>query len=356
MKQGITMNELAAEVRRQDQSKKDYIVSSDSIYLQATTSGITMRVSQSGTPQREFFLNNTAHNQLASYLDIPRAYYDKMLCEQPDLLTENVNRWLQCNPPKQRMLRTLDGTARAFLSDRYRRIDNAPLMRRIEPVLGKFKDLTVKSCQITDTNLYVKLVNPKLEGDVKVGDTVQMGVIITNSEVGCGSVCVYPMLYRLVCSNGMVAQRQLIGITQRHIGRKSPLETQIAAYDDEVLDKVGESIRIAFDRSQFNALMAQMQESRKLKIKVNLAEQVVEAASKHFGISKFEAEGVSERLMESEDFTLYGLANAVTRHAQDVKSYDRSTELETTGYKIMTMSPALWNIIISQARKEAVML
>lgn len=127
MKQGITMNELAAEVHRQDQSKKDYIVSSDSIYLQATTSGITMRVVQSGTPQREFFLNNTAHNQLASYLDIPRAYYDKMLCEQPDLLTENVNRWLQCNPPKQRMLRTLDGTARAFLSDRYRRIDNAPL-------------------------------------------------------------------------------------------------------------------------------------------------------------------------------------------------------------------------------------
>lgn len=32
--------------------------------------------------------------------------------------------------------------------------------------------------------------------------------------------------------------------------------------------------------------------------------------------------------------------------AQDVQSYDRSTELEATGYKIITMQPALskrWN-------------
>lgn len=32
----------------------------------------------------------------------------------------------------------------------------------------------------------------------------------------------------------------------------------------------------------------------------------------------------------------------MTRQAQDVESYDRSTELEATGYKIITMAPALW--------------
>ena len=48
--------------------------------------------------------------------------------------------------------------------------------------------------------------------------------------------------------------------------------------------------------------------------------------------------------------SLYGLANAVTRHAQDVQSYDRSTELEATGYKIITMQPSLlkrWNEEVS---------
>lgn len=39
---------------------------------------------------------------------------------------------------------------------------------------------------------------------------------------------------------------------------------------------------------------------------------------------------------------LYGLANAVTRHSQDVKSYDRATELEAAGWSILNMSPSLW--------------
>ena len=40
--------------------------------------------------------------------------------------------------------------------------------------------------------------------DVVPGDTVQGGVIISNSEVGLGAVSVQPLLYRLVCTNGMV--------------------------------------------------------------------------------------------------------------------------------------------------------
>lgn len=55
-------------------------------------------------------------------------------------------------------------------------------------------------------------------------------------------------------------------------------------------------------------------------------------------------------LIAGGDLSLYGLANAVTRHAQDVQSYDRSTELEATGYKIITMQPSLlkrWNEEVS---------
>ena len=37
------------------------------------------------------------------------------------------------------------------------------------------------------------------------------------------------------------------------------------------------------------------------------------------------------------------MANAVTRFAQDVESYDRSTELESVGYDILGMSPTKWN-------------
>ena len=37
------------------------------------------------------------------------------------------------------------------------------------------------------------------------------------------------------------------------------------------------------------------------------------------------------------------VANAVTRAAQDVESYDRSTEMESIGYSILGMSREKWN-------------
>ena len=79
---------------------------------------------------------------------------------------------------------------------------------------------------------------------------------------------------------------------------------------------------------------------------------VVELASSKFGITQNESEGVLGHLIGGGELSLYGLSNAVTRYAQDVGSYDRSTELEATGYKILTMSPKLWGAILSQARKE----
>ena len=61
-----------------------------------------------------------------------------------------------------------------------------------------------------------------------------------------------------------------------------------------------------------------------------------------FGITEDESNGVLEHLITGGDFSLYGLANAVTRFSQDVESYDRATKLEEIGYSVMTMSPALF--------------
>ena len=69
---------------------------------------------------------------------------------------------------------------------------------------------------------------------------------------------------------------------------------------------------------------------------------VQELTTKEYGNSEAESKGILGHLIAGGDLSLYGLANAVTRQAQDVESYDRSTELEATGYKIITMAPALW--------------
>jgi hypothetical protein len=101
------------------------------------------------------------------------------------------------------MLRTLDGSMRAFLSDRYRRLDNYDLASAVLPVLKEMGEgLKIVSTELTESKMYIKVINERLELEVKQGDVVQAGMVISNSEVGMGSLKVEPLIYRLICTNG----------------------------------------------------------------------------------------------------------------------------------------------------------
>ena len=125
MKAGLTIQEMSKEILRQSQAKTDYLVNTANLRMEPWGNEPMLRVlDANGRDQVEpLTMKQTAHQQLGSYLDIPRKYYDRMLQQEPDLLAHNVNHWFQ-KQPEQRMIRTIDGHARAFLSNRYRRIDN----------------------------------------------------------------------------------------------------------------------------------------------------------------------------------------------------------------------------------------
>lgn len=67
------------------------------------------------------------------------------------------------------------------------------------PLIGQMEGAHFESCQITESRMYMKIVNTRLEAEVVPGDIVQAGLIISNSEVGQGSVNIQPLVYRLVC-------------------------------------------------------------------------------------------------------------------------------------------------------------
>jgi hypothetical protein len=48
---------------------------------------------------------------------------------------------------------------------------------------------------------------------------VQAGVVISNSEVGQGTLSVQPLIYRLICRNGLIAADRAMRKT--HVGRMS---------------------------------------------------------------------------------------------------------------------------------------
>ena len=352
MKSGISLVEMAQEIQRQNDLKADYMLDTRSLRLEPFGGGLYLNAyDQSGDYAVEpLEVNAIAHRQIGTHLKIPAAYYDKMLEEYPELLAQNVNAWFQ-REPAVRMVRTIDGTARAFLSNRYRRIDNLDIAGIVLPVLQEMEGMHFESCQLTDSRMYIKVVNTRLEAEVVPGDIVQSGIIISNSEVGLGSVSIQPLVYRLVCSNGMVVNEA--AARRNHVGRVTDSGENFSVYSQATLDaedkafvmKIQDTVRAAVEEARFSQVVDKMREAKAAQMDTHDVPAVVKLASKEFHITDSESTGVLQRLIESNDLTLYGLSNAVTRHSQDVESYDRASELESIGYSILTMPPRQWSRI-----------
>lgn len=351
MKKGLTINELADEIYRQKSAMADYVISPSKLLMDTLTGTPKLRVlDESGNDRiNPLDIGVYAHRQIAGYLNIPQAYYDLMMEKNPDLLGINVNDWLY-RAKDRRMLRTLDGEARAFLSDRYKRIDNYDIAQATLPIIMEIPDVKFVSCNLTPGKMYIKAINPRLFDNVVPGDTVQAGIIISNSEVGLGAVNIQPLIYRLVCENGMVINDAVTRKT--HLG-PSISDDNIFYYSKETVDaddkalllKIRDTVRAAVDEAKFRTVVGQMREAKEARMNTANVPEFVRLASRSFGITENEEKGVLQHLIEGKDLSLYGLSNAVTRYSQDVESYDRATDLEGIGYKILTMPKKQWNRI-----------
>jgi hypothetical protein len=68
----------------------------------------------------------------------------------------------------------------------------------------------------------------------------------------------------------------------------------------------------------------------------------VEALSNRLGLTQDEQSSVLTHLIEGGDLSQYGLINAVTRTAEDAKSYDRATKLEMADATALGLKPTEW--------------
>ncbi len=352
MKTGRTLQEFAAEIARQSLSKRDFIVPSNRLHL-AIGHGSHMQLS---FDQREYFgLRSTMHEQLSTRLDIPRSYYEKMRTHQPMLLTANVNTWLEASSDRY-LVRTLDNDARAFLSDRYRPLDNVDLAEAILPRLSDL-DVTIESCEITERRLYIKAVTPRVQADVVPGDTVQAGICISNSEVGLGALKIEPLIYRLICKNGAVINE--MASRKSHIGRRHSsldfneqttyvpyISDATRAAEDKVFwMKINDVMQALLHGPSFQQIVTNWQLATTRAIVDPDVTGVVERTAKKFNLAATEQQSVLQHLITGRDLSAYGLMNAVTRAAHDVESYDRSTDLERIGPQIVELPRTEWQTL-----------
>lgn len=347
MKSGRSLVNLAQELERQLATKRDLVLPSSLLQCRTEEGGDLKMIVDARDGDGEYGITNLARRQLAEKLKIPFTYFERMRTEQPGLLDRNVNTWLQ-NDNERRMIRTLDGQVRAVLSDRYRRLDNFDLAENVLPILQRLADARFESVELTETKMYLKVVTPRVEYEIAPGDVVQAGIVITNSEVGHGTLAVQPLVYRLICSNGLIASDR--SLRKTHVGRILQSEEEaltvfrddtLAADDRAFFLKVRDVVEAAVSEATFRQVVQKMQKTLDIKISGDPV-KTVEVLANRYTLNDTERAGVLRHLIVEGDLSAYGLVNAVTHYSHDVEDYDRATEFEVLGGKLIELSSSEW--------------
>ena len=345
MKKGHDIRNVVQQINNDVKSKKDYIVTLNA--LEVTTSNNTYPNLEFTDAPDQYSLTDHSMNQLCGKLEIGTQYLRKCLPVSQELVAHNLNFWIKNTKSKELMVRTIErdsdelpNVARAVCSNRYKRIDNDVVANHS---LNKLMDLglDIKYSHYDRDTLNITAVNQKLEGEVYKGDVVQSGITITNSEIGSGSLIIQPFIYRLVCTNGMVAPRYLNRFYSRHVG-KIVIDT---TKDDQyitIIDKMQKQIDLVNSEDVWTESFQGLLNSRKQKIN---SHQIVQLAKRH-GVTESERADIFARLNKyvGDTFTTskYELANAVTNMGNDENRSDSRARFfqELGGLIVFAHNPA----------------
>lgn len=361
MKTGKTLTELAQEIERQNAAKADYVAPTTAMTMEAVANdpkSIGLVLADTG----RFGINDLAHKQIAEHVKIPTAYYDRMRQDAPDLLAANVNRWFTDNPSK-RMVRTLFGNARAVLSNGFRPLDNYDYCNAILPVLAERK-LEIVSCDVTEKKLYIKAIDKQEfqvpigyrmgDGSHKIFDVCCPCFIASNSEVGFGRITLDTGVYTRACTNLVWFAEG--GFKRTHVGARHEVTDGVLNLDailsDHTKTKTDEALwlqlrdvlKSAFKVEHVTKRIEQLTATAENPIDGKV-EKVVTLAAERFGLNEGERDNVLRHLIQGGSLTQYGLHAAITRAAQDADDYDRATEMEYLGGRVVSLPRTEWQAL-----------
>ena len=168
-----------------------------------------------GMPTLTTALNPVAFNQLAQKTGIATRDARRFQDHYPAEFDQLVNA-IFARETNNRMIRAYTSNddnyflGRAFVSDAFKTYDNYDLLEAaLPPLLDNTEaDWRTVRATVTDQKMYIRLKSENFTGTgAAVGDDMAAGIVISNSEVGMGSVSVAELVWTLVCLNGMQTER-----------------------------------------------------------------------------------------------------------------------------------------------------
>ena len=150
------------------------------------------------------------------------------------------------------------------------------------------------------------------------------------------------MSFRLVCTNGMIsatAQRKY------HVGKKSDsidamneiLQDSTKALNDKAFwASVNDLITYNLSDIAIQKELSRMNNAASTEM-VGDTVEIINSVSKQYGLNETQNKSILDHLIKGADLSQWGLANAITRTAEDQDSYDDASKFEAVGGKIIEL-------------------
>ena len=317
-----SLEDMLHVITEQNKMKQDYIAPTNQLQFrtlqnegEATYSQIVMEANQ-GEPTKILNVNQHCFDQIAQKAEIATPTARRLQQNYPREMDNLINAiWQKEN--SKRMVRTFEnsnhtnsfnydnhtGTARAFLSDKFKTFDNSDLLESALPTLGE-SDACWKIVNFanTDKKLYIRLKSEVIQSDAGVGDLMAHGIGISNSETGSGSVAVFGINWTLACLNGM----QTENVTRKaHITSARDGDTW-NVLTDETKQADNHSLKLQLrdivssyaSRDAFDENIEKMRRAKEDTVDVPMNESV-ENLGKVLTLSKKETSNVLEGLLQT---------------------------------------------------------
>jgi hypothetical protein len=365
------IEELKNKLKAERKLKVDYVVDSNKIETRydVDTNTIKLRIRDGKMDNQWFNMNEWMHTQVADKSHIWKQQYDWLMENgHQELLTKNINELINHDEiinkeKKNRIIRTMGDTARALVYDGYKAIDNSDMFEYFIDIIKTLNqgglDIVIDKCEVTQRKIYMRAVSNKLTdtifGEVKrdvdgkivkdglkVGDIINGGIQISNSEVGDGSYCVEPFIMVLKCSNGLISNK---AVRRRHLGPKQKeQEIRWSELTRELHDKVlwSELNDLVFDTFKPEVFREWVDSINQVASEpISKPVETVNVLVKSYKQFRKEANEALLTRFAEYGFTRWGLTQAVTDYAKSEKSFDNRVELERIGNEILLKKPII---------------
>jgi hypothetical protein len=375
------LTSLVTELKRQAASKVDFVSDVRSLsILPPHDPGADPRplLASRDAQTAEFIpsagipLQRNAFIQLAARCDpsVPVRYIEALFDKNPDEAIRHLNTVMR-DTGGRRLVRCLDDSVRAFLSNRYRVLDHLDVAFTSLQVAEQYGALPIECC-LSDTSMRLKLIVKDLWEEIdlrrqtdpnwfvgglgnqdhlsrvaarSIGDlpggpnAIYPMATVSNSETGHGGYNVRIGILQGICFNLATVEDV---VTRVHLGET--LEEGMFSAETHQLEartiiaKATDALRTCFTQDAFRRLVSRIRSAAS-----DLIEAPTPAVSNlitRTDLTESDRDRILEYFLRDYDASRYGLASAVSRYAQDIPDPDRSSSIEAIAGTLL-LQPSL---------------